>query len=249
MPKVLLWVTNFLIIGVGLASIFFIVNQGAFSPIKGFESEKSLEGAIAMTDTREVRNQFFDFSYFFVFKNDQVLIDDIMISPKHLRKSFDIRVAEETDFIEATSSEGVIKMPNVSDRVYFPVDTSDTHFFSWLSTSIIIVSSLFFLSQLVWIRRLIRHVIDGHFFSNANVKVFMNLAYLYLALPFGMSAMDAFLNYKVLTDNISLPDGYELIDQGSSFQFQYFFIGLILLLIAQSFKYGLKLQEEQALTI
>lgn len=247
--KVLLWTTNILMVAVTILFISLVGVQEIFGPFTEAKAERDLTGATSMTEWRELENRFFDLNYYFVYRDGEVLIDDYMISSEHFQKTFNYSNATRDDFLEVETATETIYMPNVSEKLSIPIPEERVVFYYGLSKGILFASWLFFFIQLIWIRKLIKNTNEGSFFVRANVQVFMNLAYLYIVLPFIILITENYLNDRLLPNGLALPEGYRFIAQTSSFQFQYLFVGLMLLLVAQAFKHGLRLQKEQELII
>lgn len=238
-----------LIVGVTVGFFSLIIFQQKYTLVNASKKERPLRGAASMTEAKEITTQFFDLSYYFVYRNGEVLIDSYMISLNSLRKSFNMSEASKSDLLEVSTLEGTINVPNVSDKLFLPIADKDIRFYFWSAIGVHLGSWLFFVIQLIWMRRLIKNSMSGDFFTQSNVSVFMNLAYLYMALPFMILLVRGFFNNRLLPDGLSLPEGYQLINETTNFQIPFLFIGFILLLIAQAFRHGLKLQKEQSLTI
>ena len=247
--KVLLWITNILMVGVTLWLISVIVLQQVFLPILDAKKERILEGATSMSEHRQMKTGFFDLNYYFIYRNEEVLIDDYMISPRYFKKTLNYEKASAEDFLKVETAEGSIHMPNISEKLSLPISEEDISLYFGLGTGVLVITWLFFFIQLKWIRRLIKNTLAGRFFAKENATVFMKLAILYTVLPMVIFIAELALKGSLLPGGLTLPEGYSFVDQGPSFQFHYLFFGLILLLIAQAFRHGLQLQKEQELTI
>jgi len=247
--KVLLWATNILIVGSTIFLISFFVIQTVFSPVVKEKTTRDLRGTIKISEMRNLTTHFFDLDYFFIYRDGEVLIDNYVISSKHFNKAFDYEHATKGDFLEIQTASGKLLMPNISEKLSIPVPEEHINFYINLARAIIIATWFFFFIQLVWIRKLIKNTIGGRFFDKANIQVLLRLGYLYIALPIVIMITEGMLDYKLLPDGLVLPEGYGLVVQSSNFQFQYLFVGLMLLLISQAFKEGLNLQKEQELTV
>lgn len=247
--KILLWVTNLLIAGITIAFAILIFFQLRYNRVVGENEYKRFEGVQSMTMTQTISTGFYDLHYHLLYKEGESLIDDYMIWPKYLKKKVDFAKLGPEHFIQVQTSAGDITMPDVSEKVFLPVNRADVSFFYGLSIVIHVLTWLFFVSQLIWIRRLIRNFTAGAFFEKTNAKLLMRISYLYIGLPFLFLIVESFLSYRLLSGGVVLPDGHALISGVSEFQFQYLFVGLLLTLIAQALRQGFKIQEEQSLTI
>lgn len=99
--------------------------------------------------------------------------------------------------------------------------------------------------------KLLKSIEERDFFSNANVK---RLRYMSLILMVGEVASWMYRRLLSIFINNSFEiEGMFKVGRGFSFSldsiFSYFFLGLMILLIANAFEHGLKLKEEQELTI
>ncbi|MFY0593706.1 DUF2975 domain-containing protein [Roseivirga sp.] len=247
--KVLLWIVNIAMLVSVVIFISFIIVQEVYAPIEKSQRDRNLEGALSMTEYRTLSSRFYDLNYFFIYKEGEVLIDGYMISTEKIQKRFDYVNATKANFLEVKTANGEVFMPNVSETFSVPITVERIGFFNNLARLLMFASWLFFFIQLVWLRKLIKNTVDGKFFEKANVGVFTKLAILYIALPIVIVVVDGFVYNLIMPDGLSLPDGYQIVTKDSGFQYQYLFVGLMLLLISQAFKQGLKLRKEQELTI
>ena len=238
-----------LIVGITIVFAFLIFFQLRYNRIVGENEYDKFEGVQSMALTHTLSTRFYDLNYHLLYQDGEALLDDYMIWPKHLGKKVDFAKLDAQKFIQIRTSEGDINMPDVSEKIFLPINGKDVRLFSVLSTIINILTWLFFVLQLIWIRKLIKNFTTGAFFERVNAKLLMRLSYLYIGLPFVFLIFESFLNYRLFPQGIVLPEGHELISDNSEFQFQYLFVGLLLTLIAQALRQGFKIQEEQSLTI
>ncbi|OEK06386.1 DUF2975 domain-containing protein [Roseivirga misakiensis] len=247
--KVLLWIVNIAMIGSIVIFISFILVHEIYAPIEKSQKERNLEGALSMTEYHKLSNRFYDLDYFFIYRDGEVLIDAFMLSSDKIGKSFDYSNATKADFLEVKTAKGESFMPNVSETFSVPISAERIGFFNNLARLLIFASWLFFFLQLIWLRKLIKNTADGNFFEESNVGVFTKLGILYVALPIVLAIINGLVHNLIIPDDLSLPAGYQLVTKDTEFQFQYLFVGLMLLLISQAFKQGLRLRKEQELTI
>ena len=116
----------------------------------------------------------------------------------------------------------------------------------------VILFSLFFLHVFLVIlgveqlRLMVRSSIDNTPFSMANVKRISLLSYLFLGYPFlrflGRWSISSYLEGKLKFVGLKWVNNFE-------FDLTWFLMGILLLTIGKIFEYGIKLQEEQDLTI
>jgi hypothetical protein len=82
---------------------------------------------------------------------------------------------------------------------------------------------------------------------------FIKIAVVRIGFLFLITALADYLGWQYFFDinrvAMSLPNGYSLNTISASFNWNYLYLGLLLLATATAFKQGLKLQEDQDLTI
>ncbi|MFT7149447.1 MAG: hypothetical protein ACI82Q_001306 [Nonlabens sp.] len=247
--KILLWVANVLIVGITILLISLIVIQQFFLPSFKTDDPSKFDGVVSMSWIRSSNTSFYDLEYLLIYRDGETIVDNHLISPNHFKRKIDYSKASKADFLKVQTSEGVVFTPGLSERVYLPLDDDQVSFYFRMTTAIYIVTWIFFFFQLVWIRRLIKNFTQGNFFQNINVRLLMKFSYIYIALPVVIALFKGFLNLRLIPEELILPNGHEFVVDNAGFQFQYLFVGLMIMLIAQAFRQGTKLQEEQALTV
>lgn len=98
----------------------------------------------------------------------------------------------------------------------------------------------------IYFIRLIRNINRSQIFEWANVRNLKRLGIAFIVL-FAVNAIFGFLNYHSILQQVKI-QGYE-IDWSSALQTSNLVIGLASLLVAEIFAIGLRLKEEQELTI
>jgi hypothetical protein len=247
--KITLWLTNVAIalavIGLTALVIQQMLNVNRFTSNKG---KQNVEGAISKTERVNISTPFYDLEYLFVFRNGEIYIDNNFICFNNVTFSNDYAKAMPVDFIEATKQGNKYNMPINGAKVYLPIKIDEVLFYCYLSVFITIVASILKLLALFWVRRLIMNFIHGAFFIPQNHLVISRLGLLFLFSAFAVSMVGLyFFDSNALS--ISLPEGYSLDTISATFNWNYLYLGLLLLATATAFKQGLSLQNEQDLTI
>uniref|UniRef100_UPI004048AC68 DUF2975 domain-containing protein n=1 Tax=Roseivirga sp. TaxID=1964215 RepID=UPI004048AC68 len=247
--KVTLWTTNAAIILIVLVQMIMLLikfwnidtNQQANAP-------NDLRGVLTKTVKTHMETLYYDLDYFFVFRDGEVVVDEHFLSPKGVYIQKDFIKSSTQDFIKVNTQGKTYNMPVNGVKIYLPIDTDKTAAYTYVSIFINILWSALLITVLVWVRRLILNFIDGDFFNVLNYKLIARIGLLFI-----LSAVILYLGQLYFFNStpiaMSLPEGYSISSASMTFEWNYLYLGLLLLATAQAFKHGIKLQEEQDLTI
>jgi len=245
MSKLVLRVTNIFIIGAFLMLVSTLILQFLVAPTFETDPSEDLEGVIKKSALKSYSNLYFDLEYYFIYREGEVLMDGYVLSPKHMELEFDYTKSTKADFKEVRSVGGMTFIPKTSGKVYFPIDERDFNNFFYLGVALRIITALFIIVQLLWIRKLIKNFCKGDFFNQLNHRVFTKLGLLYIAAGILSVLFKVVFYNRLLTKTIEFSE----IQSSTTFNWLCVFVGMILLVVAQAFKQGIKIQEEQELTI
>lgn len=247
--KITLWTTNVIITLAVVFVVIFVVNQLLWVNISQPEvGVQNIEGAISKTVHKHISNPLYDLEYLFVYRDQEVIVDAHFISPRKIFLDNNIYESDKNNFIEVQARDKSYNMPLNGSRIYVPIDGSNVTFYFYLSIAAILITASIKILGLIWVRKLILKFLEGDFFNHLNYKIIRRLGML-----FTVSTICLFIGNIYISNNIGLPtsfpDGFQIQDFSNSFDGNYFYLGLMLLVVAQAFKQGINLQEEQNLTI
>ena len=247
--KVTVWVTNLLIASVIIGAIYLFtfakIFMGDFEP----PESRNLTGATGMSEIRTFNNQFYDLQYFFIYRNAETLIDDFMISTKHLILAYDYAQASDEGFMALTVNGETQYVPAMSEKLYLKVASDEKNRYYYLTMVYLMEVALFVVLVLIWFRSILQRFSKGDFFHKKNR---INLFRIGVAFPvhaFLVYGYNRYFTNSLLPENLELPVGYRLIDQTPGVNWGMVLIGVMILFLALSFREGIKLKEEQSLTI
>ena len=248
--KASLWLTNILI---GTAIVWFVGLVGfQFVGVgQGFDKKQSedLIGARSKTATFKYSVPEFDLEYYFIYREGKVVIDQYLISPKNIGLNYNYTKATENDFISVSAGDKHYKISTKTGQLYLPIDEADVLFYRYLSLFEMLLLSVIKVLILLWIRRLILNFSKGEFFVSANHQLLYRIGGLLAIVPIILFAFESYFTNGFTSLGLSLPEGYSLNMKGVSFQWNYMYISLLLILTAQAFKQGIELEIDKDLTI
>lgn len=248
--KASLWLTNILI---GMAIAWFIALAGIqFMGVGlGFDKKQSedLTGARSKTATFKYSVPEFDLEYYFIYREGKVIIDQYLISPKNIGLNYNYTKATENDFISVSAGGKHYKMPTKTGQLYLPIDEADLQYYRYLSLFEMLLLTVIKVLILLMIRRLILNFSKGDFFITSNYQLLYRIGGLLTIVPIILFAFESYFTDGFTSLGLSLPEGYSLNMKGVSFQWNYMYISLLLILTAQAFKQGIELKTDKELTI
>lgn len=247
--KILLWIAyiSFLstIIAFGIAgAVFFRRGLNAQEREKG-----SLEGVVSKGTTSKFELPMnLKVEYYYRIKNGELLVDSyfLKIQKKLLTNSEKVQVAEKDVDYPVLVKGNLYKIPDSESYLYIPIP------YSSIKAAITIVKFNIFLAAITIVLaffitiRFLQNCDKGLFFINDNVSYVRIIAY----LAIGFSLIDYVTQWLIFKRlNNSLSEFPINIDSALDFKWTYLIASLFLLLIIQAFSEGIKLKEEQSLTI
>ena len=248
--KASLWLTNILI---GAAIVWFVVLAGIqFMGIGlGFDKNQSehLVGARSKSVTLTYSVKHFDLEYYFIYREGDIIIDQYLISLKNIRLNYNFSKATEDDFINVSSGDTHYKMPAKTGRLYLPIDKLNVLLYRNLSLFEMLLLTVIKVLILLWIRRLILNFSKGDFFIPLNYQLIYRIGGLLVFFPMISFAFGSYFTNGFTPLAMTLPEGYSFNVGGVGFQWNYLYISLLLMLIAQAFKQGMELKTDKDLTI
>lgn len=247
--KILLWITyiSFVITIIAFGIIGYIFLPQGFNTQ---EREKgSLEGVVSKSTTSKFELPMnLKVEYYYRIKNGELLVDSyfLKIQKKFLTNSEQVQVVEKDLDYPVLVKGNIYKMPDSESYLYIPIPYSSIQaaitigkFYIFLAAIIIVFA--FFITI-----RFLQNCDKGLFFVKANVYYIRIIAY----LAIGFSLIDYVTQWLVFKRlNNSLSEFPININSALDFSWTYVIASLFLLLIIQAFSEGIKLKDEQSLTI
>ncbi|MFN3999246.1 DUF2975 domain-containing protein [Algoriphagus sp.] len=248
--KILLWIayisfglsiTAFTFFGIIFLKKDFNTQQVEKSNLKGV-IDKSTTGKFELPMNLNVE-------YYFRVKNGEVLLDSyfLKIQKKFLTSTLLPQgEKKEIDYPKKLTGN-IYSMPESDMYLYIPIP------FSSIETTLTIwkvyfsLAFLFLLIAIFLAIKFLQNCNKSQFFIPANstyIRVISYLAFVYCLISYGSQ----WLIFKTLNHNL---EGFSPIDLNAAvkFNWNYLIFSLFLVLIAQAFSEGIKLKEEQSLTI
>ena len=248
--KLLLWVSyiSFVvsIVAFGIFGIIFLKNDFNTQQVE----KPNLEGVIDKASTVKFELPMnLNVEYYFRVKNGAVLADSyfLKIQKKFLANTVLPQAEEKENDYPKKLSTNLYSMPE-SDRYYYiiiPFSGVKAALTIWKVYSILAFS--FFLISIFLSIKFLQNCNKGQFFIPSNstyIRVISYLVFSYSLISYGSQ----WLVFKSVNHSL---EGFSPIDIEAAIEFNWnYLIGsLFLILIAQAFTEGIKLKEEQELTI
>lgn len=247
--KVLLWITyisfGIIIIAFGIVgSIFLPEGSNAQERAKG-----NLEGVVSKSTTSKFELPMnLNVEYYFRIKEGELLVDSyfLKIQKKFLSNSRQALAVEKDIDYPVLLQENLYSMPDSESYLYIPIS------YSSIQAAVMIWKFYFFCAAIALLSvffitiRFLQNCDKGLFFIKTNVSYIRIIAY----LAIGFSLIDYVTQWLIFKRlNNSLSEFPINIDSALDFKWTYLIASLFLLLIIQAFSEGIKLKEEQSLTI
>ncbi|MDP2039722.1 MAG: DUF2975 domain-containing protein [Algoriphagus sp.] len=247
--KVLLWITY---ISFGIIIIAFGIVGSIFLP-EGFNAQErekgNLEGVVSKSTTSKFELPMnLNVEYYFRIKEGELLVDSyfLKIQKKFLRNSRQALAVEKDIDYPVLLQENLFSMPDSESYLYIPISYSSIQAAVMIWKFYFALAAIALLSVFFITIRFLQNCDKGLFFIKANVSYIRIIAY----LAIGFSLIDyatQWLVFKRLNNSFSeFPIN---INSALDFNWAYVIASLFLLLIIQAFSEGIKLKEEQSLTI
>ncbi|MDO9553735.1 DUF2975 domain-containing protein [Rhodonellum sp.] len=247
--KVLLWiayisfVSSIIALSI-LGAVFFQTEFDAQEAEKG-----SLEGVVSKSTTNKFELPMnLNVEYYFRIKNGVLLVDSyfLKLQKKFLTNSAEAQVAEKDVDYPVLLQENFYTMPDSESYLYIPISYSSIQaaitfgkFYFFLAAAILLIAIFITI-------RFLRNCDKGHFFVHANITYIRIISY----IAIGYSLIDYGAQWHIFKKlNNSFSEFPINIDSALDFNWTYVIASLFLLLITQAFSEGIKLKEEQSLTI
>lgn len=248
--RILLWF-SYISFVVSLGVTLFL---GVFFLKKDFnvqEGEKgSLEGVVSKSTTTKFELPMnLNVEYYYRIKNGEILVDSYFLK---IQKKFLSKVAKNQDVDQSkdfpvSTQESFFTMPDTDTYLYLPIPYSSIESAIKILKFYFILAAISVLAALYLTIRFLQNCNKGFFFIKSNITFIRVISY----IAIGYSLLEYIIQwiiYKILNNNFS-----ELapinIDSALDFNWTYVIASLFLLLIIQAFSEGIKLKEEQSLTI
>ncbi len=247
--KILLWIAYvsfvFTIVAFGIAGAVFF--RGGFNAHEG--EKGSLEGVISKGITRKFELPMnLKVEYYYRIKNGELLVDSnfLKIQKKFLTNSEQVHVAEKDIDYPVLIKGNIYKMPDSESYLYIPIPYSSIKAAITIGKFYIFLAAITIVLAFFITIRFLQNCDKGLFFIKANVSYIRIIAY----LAIGFSLIDFVTQWLVFKRlNNSLSEFPININSALDFNWTYVIASLFLLLIIQAFSEGIKLKEEQSLTI
>ncbi|WP_157963293.1 DUF2975 domain-containing protein [Algoriphagus litoralis] len=247
--KILLWIT-YLSFGLTIIALGIL---GAFFSRTGFPSQEdesqNLEGVVSKSTTSKFELPMnLNVEYYFRIKEGELLVDSyfLKIQKKFLTDSELVGVSERDEDYPVLVAGNLYKIPDADSYWYFSIPYSSIKAALTIGKIYIFLAVLTIVLAFFITIRFLQNCDKGMFFVKANVTYIRIIAY----LAIGFSLIDyaaQWLVFKRLNNSFSeFPIN---IDSALDFNWTYLIASLFLLLIIQAFSEGIKLKEEQSLTI
>lgn len=248
--RILLWISY---IGFVL-SVIIIGFLGIMLLRDDFNSQEiekgSLEGVVSKSTTAKLKLPMnLNLEYYFRIDNGEILIDSyfLKIQKKFLTNSLpQLASTKDNDFPRQLEGN-LYSMPDSDSYQYISIPYGNikasitiVKLYSFLISTILLLSIFFAI-------RFLQNCDKGHFFIPSNTTYLRMISYLaiaYTLVSYGIQ----WIIFKTLNNNLN---DLASIDVNSGLEFNWTFLiaSLFLLLITQAFAEGIKLKEEQSLTI
>lgn len=187
--------------------------------------------------------------YYLRIKDGKTLVDNYFfkIKKKNIPASFlDQASSKETDY-PVPIQGSLYSMPESDGYLYLKTDFSRIEAVLNIWKVYFILSFGLLLGAIVLIILLLKNCDSGNFFIDQNAAFLRVISYLAL----GYSMFDYAFQWLVFNKmNSQLEDSYNFsLNSNLEFNWKYLIFSLFLVIIAQAFSEGIKLKEEQSLTI
>lgn len=162
--------------------------------------------------------------------------------------------------IEALSSESGLIEVSYAGQEYGSVGVKPTGFMldfesvpipDWIMTIPMFLLGVILYYLLHLLIRLLKSIEEREFFSLQNVKRLRTIGFMAIGYSI-LKWLYGYISHYILVDYLDAKGVYR-IDNGFTLNFGFFstamFLGLMILLVANAFEHGLRLQQEQELTI
>lgn len=247
LSKILLIGTYIMMVVIVIVSLFvgrFMYGNLSLSDIDG--ERDNLEGVINKSYTfyynLPSKEQI---SYFFRYQDGQVLVNQFFVKVK--LSQYESAIIKDENYPQKIEDKSYFKMPIGESDIYIPVDNElvKKHvkiYLIYFTGSISYVLFVLFL-----LSRFLKNCTNGHYFEQSNAKILRLIAYSGIAAVIIHYLYQYFSVVKLIGD---FESSYGLsLERTFNFNYTYIIISLILLVIAEAFKEGVKLKDENSLTI
>jgi hypothetical protein len=247
--KLLLWF-SYISFVLSLGIIVFLALFFLKKDFNAQEGEKgSLIGVVSKSTTTKLQLPMnLNVEYYFRVKNGELLVDSyfLKIQKKFLTKVAQGQDAKKSEDYPMPLQENLYTMPDTDTYLYIPIPYSSIKAAIIIFKFYFFLASIFLLAAIFLTIRFLQNCEKGHFFIQSNITFIRVISY----LGIGYSLMDygiQWITFKILNNSFS---EFPLnINSALDFNWAYVIASLFLLLIIQAFSEGIKLKEEQSLTI
>jgi hypothetical protein len=248
--KLLLWFSYISFAG-SLCTILFLGNFFLEKDFNNQEGEKeSLAGVVSKSTTSKFELPMnLNVEYYFRIKNGELLVDSyfLKIQKKLLTNVAQGQNVKNSEDYPLPLQENLYAMPDTETYLYIPIPFSSIKAAITIFKFYFLLVSISLLAAIFLIIRFLQNCNKGNFFIQSNITYIRMISY----LAIGYSLMEYGIQWIIFqTLNNSFSELAPInIDSALDFNWTFLIASLFIALIAQAFTEGIKLKEEQSLTI
>lgn len=248
--KLLLWISyiGFVlsIVAFGIFGIIFLKNDFNTQEVE----KTNLKGVTSKSTTAKFELPMnLNIEYYFRVKNGELLADSyfLKIQKKFLTNTGLNKLAKKDADFPKLLTGNLYSMAESDSYLYLSIPYSSIKASLTIWKFYSTIAFLFLLIAIFLTIKFLQNCNKGQYFISQNTKYIRVISY--LAIAYGLISYGTqWIIFKSLNHNL---EEYSLIDVEAALEFNwnYLIVSLFLVLIAQAFTEGIKLKEEQALTI
>lgn len=248
--KLLLWVAYFSFV----LSFILIIFSGIILIKKNFNNQEinseSLSGVISKSTTFKLELPLnLNIEYYFHLNNNEISVNSyfLKIQQKYIKTARAENAAVEATTYPKLKMDNIYEMPDSEAYVYISIPYSSVKSVVNIWLIYFLLTSATLLLTILLIIKFLRNCDKGNFFIPSNAKYIRVISYLVIGYSLFRYAIQ-WVIFNSLNNNLNELVSIK-VNSVLDFNLTYLLAALLMVIIAQAFKEGVKLKEEQNLTI